>query len=267
MLHNLGLCYNFYGGNYNVVWLVAGWGDRRGLGDKSGLDTSGGRRRRRGLKSVKIEAEASATGRKRKPRRLLILLLMVVLLLLSPFLIVQCISLTQEPLIYTAVQDTPPRPVALVFGAGLNRDGSPSWMLADRLDAAIALYRAGKVQSLLMTGDEVGSIEPTAMRDYALRQGIPRNAITLDMSGLRTYDSCYRALHTFNITRAILVTQGYHLPRALYTCKGLGLDVVGFKAGRDNYPNQNYYNNREFMATLLSWVEITITRPTPPPQQ
>jgi vancomycin permeability regulator SanA len=230
-----------------------------------------------GLKSVKFETHALAppvagankgsTGRRKKPRRTLIMFLLVVLLILSPFLIVQCISLTQEPRIYTTVQATPSRPVALVFGAGLNRDGSPSLMLADRLDAAIALYRAGKVQSLLMTGDEVGSIEPTAMRDYALQHGIPRNAITLDTVGLRTYDSCYRARHTFNVTKAILVTQGYHLPRALYTCEGLGLDVVGLKAGRDNYPNQSYYNSREFMATLLSWVEITITRPTPPAQQ
>ncbi len=211
----------------------------------------------------KVATPKSGSVKSRKSRRKLIIFLLFILLLLSPFLIVQGITLTQQPRIYDNVQSTPARPVAIVFGAGLNRDGSPSWMLADRLDAAIALYRAGKVQSLLMTGDEVGSIEPTSMRDYAVRRGIPRNAITLDTGGLRTYDSCYRAIHTFNVSAAVLVTQGYHLPRALYTCQGIGLDVVGYKAGRDDYPNQEYYNSREFFATLLSWAEVNFTHPLP----
>ena len=226
------------------------------------------------MRSVRLEASAlaspvaateynSPSRRKRNPRRTIILFLLLLLLALSPFVIVQAITLTQSPKIYTSVEAIPARSVAIVFGAGLNRDGSPSPMLADRVDAAVALYRAGKVQSLLMTGDEVGSIEPTAMRNYALRRGIPANAITMDMSGLRTYDSCYRAYHTFSVRGAVLVTQGYHLPRALYTCQGLGLDVVGLKAGRDSYPGQDYYNSREFMATLLSWWEVTISRPDP----
>lgn len=206
---------------------------------------------------------SNGSGKARRPRRKLILFLMLVLLILSPFVIVQAISLSQEPHIYSSVETTPARPVAIVFGAGLNRDGSPSPMLADRVQAAVDLYKAGKVQALLMTGDEVGNTEPTAMRDYAVRRGVPRNAITLDTSGLRTYDSCYRAVHTFSVSQAILVTQGYHLPRALYTCKSLGINAVGLKAGRDEYPGQQYYNSREFMATLLSWVEVNITRPDP----
>ncbi len=206
-------------------------------------------------------------GQKRKSRRLLIFLLVLISLALSPFLLVQLITLTQGPRVYSSVQDTPFRPVAIVFGAGLNRDGSPSWMLADRIDAAISLYQAGKVKTLLMTGDEVGSTEPKAMRDYAIRKGIPAGAISLDLSGLRTYDSCFRAVHSFNINQAILVTQGYHLPRALYTCNALGVDAVGFKAGQDDYPRQEYYNNREFLATLLSWVEVTFTHPAPLSQE
>ncbi len=223
------------------------------------------------MKSTRSEASAPPapavrsenSKNKPKPRRFLIKLLLLILLMLSPFLIVQTISLSQEPRIYNTVQETPARAVAIVFGAGLNRDGSPSPILADRVNAAIALFRAGKVQSLLMTGDEVGNVEPTAMRNYAVRQGIPSSAILLDTNGLRTYDSCYRAVHTFNVKEAVLVTQGYHLPRALYTCNSLGINAVGLKAGRDSYPNQEYYNNREFFATLLSWFEVNVTRPIP----
>lgn len=210
-----------------------------------------------------IASRREAARSARRGRRKIILFLLFILLILSPFLIVQLINSSQESRIYTSVSAIPARPVAIVFGAGLNRDGTPSPILADRVQAAVNLYRAGKVQSLLMTGDEVGNTEPTAMRDYAVRQGVPRNAITLDFSGLRTYDSCYRAVHNFNVTQAVLVTQGYHLPRALYTCNGLGVDAVGLKAGRDSYLGQEYYNNREFMATFLSWVEVTITRPAP----
>ena len=225
------------------------------------------------MRSVKDEARTSvapmvssnkntSTGRK-KSRHTLIKFLLFVLLILSPFWIVQSISLVQEGRSYNIVSAVPSRPVAIIFGAGLNRDGSPSPVLADRIEAGIALYRAGKVQTLLMTGDEVGNTEPTSMRDYAVRRGVPKNVITLDTQGLRTYDSCYRAVHIFNITQAVLVTQSYHLTRALYTGNGLGVDAVGLKAGRDNYPNQEYYNNREFLATLLAWLEVTFTRPIP----
>lgn len=194
---------------------------------------------------------------------LLIGLLVVLLLALSPFIIVELIKATNESKTYSSIQAIPARPVAIVFGAGLNRDGSPSWMLADRLDGAVALFKAGKVQKLLLTGDEVTSLEISAMRNYAINKGIQAARILTDKAGLRTYDSCYRANHNFGITSAVLVTQAYHLPRALYLCNALGVDAVGLKAGLQAYPNQNYYNQREFLATFLSWVDITITRPKP----
>ena len=204
-------------------------------------------------------------ARRKRPliRWLLGVLLLVLVVVLSPFVIVELIKFTNKSKIYSDVLAIPARPVAIVFGAGLNRDGSPSWMLSDRLDGAIALFKAGKVERLLLTGDEVTSLEISAMRTYANDNGIPESKILTDNAGLRTYDSCYRAIHNFGINSAILVTQGYHLPRALFTCNGLGIDAVGLKAGQDNYPNQSYYNQREFLATFLSWVDITITKPKP----
>ncbi len=202
-------------------------------------------------------------GNPRLIRRLLGVLLLVLIVVLSPFVIVELIKFTNKSKIYSDVPAIPARPVAIVFGAGLNRDGSPSWMLSDRLDGAIALYKARKVERLLLTGDEVTSLEISAMRTYAINNGVPETKILTDSAGLRTYDSCYRASHNFAINSAILVTQGYHLPRALFLCNGLGIDAVGLKAGQDNYPNQTYYNQREFLATFLSWVDITITQPKP----
>jgi vancomycin permeability regulator SanA len=205
----------------------------------------------------------STRRNRRVKNRLLIAILAIFLVAFSPFSIVELIKATNESKTYSTVQSIPARPVAIVFGAGLQRNGSPSWMLADRLDAAVALYKAGKVGILLLTGDEVTSQEISAMRSYAIDKGVPSAKILSDKAGLRTYDSCYRANHNFGINSAVLVTQAYHLPRALYLCNALGVDAVGFKAGQENYPNQSYYNQREFLATFLSWVDISITRPKP----
>lgn len=214
--------------------------------------------------ATSIRVKPRTARRNRRLRNwLLIAILLVILLALTPFVIVELIKATNNAKIYDSVQAIPARPVAIVFGAGLNRDGSPSWMLSDRLDGAISLFKAGKVEKLLLTGDEVTSMEISAMKTYAVRNGVPSAKILTDHAGLRTYDSCYRAVHNFGINSAVLVTQGYHLPRALFLCNGLGIDAVGLKAGQDNYPNQSYYNQREFLATFLSWVDITITQPRP----
>ena len=116
-------------------------------------------------------------------------------------------------------------------------------ILKDRLDAAFELYQAGKVQKLLFSGDNrfVDYNEPGKMLEYALAHGIPREDVVLDYAGRRTYDTCYRARDIFNVSEAIVVTQRYHLPRTLETCRVLGLDVVGYIADRQAYPQRLYY--------------------------
>jgi vancomycin permeability regulator SanA len=167
--------------------------------------------------------------------------------------------------IYDDPARVPPAPVALVFGAGLRPDGTPSPMLADRVDAAVALYREGKVRRLLMTGDNsrLSYDEVTAMKRRALAQGVPDGDVNLDYAGFRTYDSAYRARAVFGVEKAILVTQRYHLPRALYLARSFGIDAVGLAAGLDSYGGQAYYNLREFAALAVSWYEVHITRPPP----
>lgn len=157
--------------------------------------------------------------------------------------------------------------VALVFGAGLQRDSTPSPVLADRVHTAADLYRAGKVEKILMSGDNryLDYNEPGAMKEYAAGLGIPAVDIILDYAGRRTYDSCYRARHIFQVQSAILVTQKFHLPRALYICNKLGLSADGVPADRRDYyaPDHAYWVLREYPATLVAWIQVHITRPEP----
>ena len=130
-----------------------------------------------------------------------------------------------------SVEEVPQSRVAVVFGAGLQRDGTPTTVLRDRVTTAVELYHFGKVQKLLMSGDNrfLDYNEPASMREYAINLGVPTEDIVLDYAGRRTYDTCYRALHIFNVKDVILVTQDFHLPRALYICNVLGLNAWGLK--------------------------------------
>jgi len=165
------------------------------------------------------------------------------------------------------IDRVPERPVAIVFGAGLWWDGSPSPVLRDRVATAAQLYFSGKVKKLLMSGDNrfLDYNEPGAMREYALKLGVPEEDIVLDFAGRRTYDTCYRAREIFGLERAILVTQAFHLPRALYTCNQLGLQAIGVPADMRDYRRgaQLYWQGREIPATLMALLEVHVTRPLP----
>ncbi len=170
--------------------------------------------------------------------------------------------------IYRA-EDVPARPVALIFGARVFTDGRLSPMLADRVRTGAALYHAGKVEVLLLSGDnsEIYYNEPGAMRRYALSLGVPDSALVLDYAGFRTYDSCYRAREIFQVKGAILVTQDFHMPRALLTCRELGIDAVGVVADvgpayRDPTRSILYSTAREYPATTLAVIDL-LRRPEP----
>jgi SanA protein len=170
-----------------------------------------------------------------------------------------------DPSIYAVASDTPAEPVALVFGGGIYADGTLSPMLQDRVETAVQLYKAGKVRKLLMSGDNrfLEYDEPGRMYDYAVAHGVPGKDVVRDYAGRRTYDTCYRAGAIFGVQRAILVTQRYHLYRALYTCESLGLDVVGLAADLRPYANEPYYWFRDAAATLAAWFDVTILHPEP----
>jgi SanA protein len=170
--------------------------------------------------------------------------------------------------IYT-IQDVPARRVAIVFGALVHADGRLSAMLADRVATGAALYHAGKVDVLLMTGDNrvITYNEPEAMRQYALSLGVPDDAIVLDYAGRRTYDSCYRARDIFRVDAAILVTQRFHLDRALLTCNALGVKAIGVAADVQRpqgytLDSMMFSQTREFPATVVAVLDLA-RRPKP----
>ena len=166
-----------------------------------------------------------------------------------------------------SVADSPKAPVAIVFGAGLNYDGTPTAVLRDRVSTAADLYFDGKVEKLLMTGDNryLDYNEPGGMFEYAVELGVPEEDIVLDYGGRRTYDSCYRASAIFGVTDAILVTQRYHLPRALFLCNQLNIKSSGVVAEKLPYPRRSLliWKTREIAATLISLRDGWL-KPLPP---
>jgi SanA protein len=194
---------------------------------------------------------------------LLYILLSLLVIFLAPVVIAYVSSLGKRYPLGVAPQGK----TAVVFGAGLYRDGSPSLVLRDRVSTAVELYKAGKVEKLLMSGDNstLSYNEPGAMKKYALQLGVPEDAIVLDYAGRRTYDTCYRAKAIFGITDATLVTQDYHLPRALFICRNLGLNAVGVSADRRVYSRITYiyWRIREIPATFSAFVDVLITHPEP----
>lgn len=128
-----------------------------------------------------------------------------------------------------AAADVPPAPIALVLGAQVYPDGTPSDFLAARLDLARQLFDTGKVKTILVSGDRMakGYDEPRAMRSYLLRAGVPAAQILLDEAGVDTYSSSIRAKEVFGAAELIVVTQAYHLPRAVATCRLIGVEANG----------------------------------------
>lgn len=195
----------------------------------------------------------------------LALLAAAAVILFSPLLLRSWVGRRYEDQIYHRVSDTPQRPAAIVFGAGYWPSGRLSDALADRMDTAIDLYFAGKVNKLLLTGDNrfVNYNEPGRMAEYARARGIPSEDLILDYAGRRTYDSCYRAGDIFGLENAILVTQAYHLPRALFTCDRLGMDAVGVVADRRPYIRGDWYRLREVPALTRAWLDLSLLKPLP----
>jgi SanA protein len=168
--------------------------------------------------------------------------------------------------IYEA-SDSPHKRVAIVFGAGLRRDGTPTAILRDRVETAVDLYSSGKVEKILMSGDNrfADYNEPESMRQYALSLGIPAEAIALDYAGRRTYDTCYRAKAIFGVQSALLVSQKFHLPRALFLCNTLGLESDGVEANQRRYRRISLvlWNLREQLATIGAFLDVYVSNPLP----
>ncbi|QNE77517.1 hypothetical protein F0344_25535 [Streptomyces finlayi] len=159
--------------------------------------------------------------------------------------------------------DAPAQQVAVVFGAGLWR-GRPSAYLAHRLDAAAELYRTGRVKVVLVTGDNsrVEYDEPDAMRTYLTGRGVPDGRIVSDYAGFDTWDSCVRAKKIFGVDRAVLVSQGFHIRRAIALCRTAGIDAYGVGVDAVHDATWYYGGTRELFASAKAALDV-VFRPDP----
>lgn len=151
----------------------------------------------------------------------------------------------------------------LVLGAGV-RDGRPTDMLRDRLDTAVELYFSGVAKKLLVSGDHGSDDydEVNVMKDYAVEKGVPSEDIFMDHSGFSTYESIYRADAVFGVESCIIVTQKYHLFRALYAAEQFGLRAVGVSADVREYSGAFYRETRETLARVQDFFEC-LFKPLP----
>lgn len=147
---------------------------------------------------------------------------------------------------------------ALVLGAGVHDDGTPSDVLRDRLDESLALYRAGRVNRILVSGDHQRATydEPNAMRRYLEANGVPRAAIFMDHAGVDTYSSVWRAKHVFGAERVVIVTQQFHLARAVWCARSLGMEAEGSAADRRTYRGIAWLHAREVVSRTKAFVDI-----------
>lgn len=151
----------------------------------------------------------------------------------------------------------------LVLGAGV-RNNKPTPMLNDRLEEAISLYKEGKAPKIIMSGDHGRDDydEVNVMKDFAMNKGIPSQDIFMDHAGFSTYESVYRAKEIFKAQKVIIVTQDYHLYRALFIANALDIEAVGASANLRNYPGQSARDLREIAARCKDFISC-IFKPKP----
>lgn len=138
----------------------------------------------------------------------------------------------------------------IVFGAGVEGD-TPSGALRDRLDTAIKMFETGKVATIVVSGARTSEYydEPKVMKSALVEAGIPEDSVIEDSFGMRTYDTCRRAREEYDISDAILVSQGFHLPRALFLCRNVGINATGvYATGSFSTYYDRWYTIREVLA-------------------
>ncbi|WP_432402910.1 SanA/YdcF family protein [Wukongibacter sp. M2B1] len=202
---------------------------------------------------------------KRVFKRILLTMLVGLLLGVGLFAIInyQVVKFSNPYLM--SAHDAPKAEAALVLGALVYESGRVSPILADRLDVGIELYKNDKVDKLLLSGDhgQKSYDEVNAMKSYALSQEVLIEDIFMDHAGFNTYESAYRARDVFEAKKIIIVTQEYHLARAVYIARKLGIDAYGVASDKHLYPKIAIYKFRESLARCKDYILVNFIKPKP----
>jgi SanA protein len=195
-------------------------------------------------------------------------LLISLLLAITGFIFVHLMVHSYDDRIITKMSDLEtsvwPRPrVAVVFGASVYGSGGLSPVLEDRVNTAIDIYRARKVDRILVSGDNRHRSynEPKAMQEYLISHAVAPRDVVVDSGGRSTYETCLRAKEVFGLKRVVLVSQGFHLPRALYIANQLGLDAVGMASDLQSKNQIDYQNLREWGAEIKAYFNLHFIPP------
>jgi vancomycin permeability regulator SanA len=191
--------------------------------------------------------------------------IVVVLFALAVLITNLVITRSTTDSIIRSPEEAPRAQAAIVLGARVYADGTPSPMLQDRLDTGIKLYKLGKVDKLLLSGDhgQTDYDEVNTMLAYVLARGVPTWDVFTDHAGFDTYDTMYRAIDVFRVRSALIVTQEFHLARSVYTAQTLGLDCVGVVADIQPYGDETRNRMREWLARGKAIFQLHISHPEP----
>ncbi len=203
---------------------------------------------------------------KRVIKNLLSIILVFILVIVAINLYTVLLS---SPYIYTMdeIEKIDNHTVTMALGAKVYSNGNLSYVLRDRVDYAIELYKSGKAKKIIFSGDHGTKEydEVNAMFEYAQSKGIDKADIFLDHAGFSTYDSMYRAKEVFLCEDIIIITQSFHIYRSVYIARRIGLNAIGIKSNQHNYYlSTDIKNNmRECLARVKDFIYVEITRPKP----
>jgi len=211
----------------------------------------------------KKKTEDRRAKRKRRIKRMFLCVCIVFVLSVSSFFSIQ-IYMVQSTKSYV-IRDAESAPVCdavMVLGA-LVYDSGPSPMVRDRLDFGLELYMLGKAKKILVSGDHGQNEydEVNAMRQYLIDKGVPSEDIFMDHAGFNTYDSMYRAKEIFGIESLLISTQEFHINRAVYIARGLGIDAYGYPCENKSMYGMKKLYVREYLARVKAFVDVAIKRP------
>lgn len=184
-----------------------------------------------------------------------------IILLVAVTFVNYYVKASTKTYIYSSIKKFPKNDVGIIFGAGINGN-QPSKYLKDRLDAGIMLWKAKRINKILLSGDNGRDEydELTVMKNYCFHHGVDTTKIFVDYAGFDTYSTMYRAKHIFKIKRATLISQKYHLNRAIYIGNQLGVKSVGYSANQGEYLGYDYVTFREYLSIFKAYFDVLRNR-------